>query len=232
MKLECVECSKGMNPLRDTCSFLGQCGDDGLCECNEGTYGLSCEYDEPCSIIATEANPLNNGLGGGGQNEISKLFESGVQLLKNDENQIVLVQEKPVYFQLFNMTGPTDPMRPPNMTGLPEPTSKDYYYLLFFNGFRWVLSRSYKIPDLSIDTDGNIEVQLANYLSNEFHPYYSNYTGEVVSTEVPQSLPGDGFVPTSLDWFVVTPDTNLKYKEQGAVSNPYPEIKPLSCKED
>ena len=84
MKVECIDCSKGLNPSRDTCSLSGLCGDDGLCKCTEGNYGISCEYKTPCPILV-----------------FPDLLEEEYTPLKNGENKLVLVQGKPVYLHMM-----------------------------------------------------------------------------------------------------------------------------------
>ncbi len=204
MKLECIDCAKDLNPSRDKCSFSGKCGYDGLCQCNKGNYGPSCEYKEPCPVVIFRR--LND--------------EYNYQLFQNEENELVLVQEKPVYFNV-------DDTQEINATNLGNQQNRDYF-LIFFNGYRWVLSYLSSFEQFNSTTDGNIESELADYLRNKFHPHYSIYDAVLMTAPVPQSLPGDAFAPTNLIWYNTRFEKNSKQKNK-VVSNRARNYKPMRC---
>ena len=237
MKIECIDCLKEMNPFRDDCSFSGICGDDGLCICNTGDYGLSCEYKAPCNIKSMSRDGNDNQ---GPKNKF--IIGQKFQLLEDVEKKLVMVQEKPVYYSIVNETdrsskknntdGPPQNNKPPQERNLDE---KEFTCeVIFFNGFRWVVTRSFPYKkEMSTYTNvGNITSQLANFLTNIFHPYYSPYESEVMSAPMPQSIPGDGFTPTNVAWYIVREDTNLLHEDQGSVMIVSPLIAPFKCDED
>ena len=272
MKLECIDCKKGKNQLRDTCSTDGQCGDDGLCICTKGNHGLSCEYTAPCNLTFVERPPGMEREQEKKKDEmdkiLEKLFNGTFQLLENanNNNELVLVQNKPVFFQVWNeslLTSddkrpnkkpsiPNESTPPPNKKpsifstpppkGTPSPPpnklrilseggEEQKHAVIFFNGYRWVVSVEFNFKQLDSTTDGNME--LVDFLSNKFHPYYSIYEGNFMSEPVPQSLPGDKFIPTNLKWYQVNEDDeNLRYKDQGSVNLRNAPIPPLKCKEN
>mmetsp|Transcript_29784 Transcript_29784/g.50793 ORF Transcript_29784/g.50793 Transcript_29784/m.50793 type:complete len:1440 (-) Transcript_29784:34-4353(-) len=148
------------------------------CMCNDGYYGLRCEYSEPCQIV--EVNRRDEGFAkeGGGQ------FTSKYYRLENVDTYY-----HPVYTSLGgneSLTNGTD--------------------FVFFTGERWIMSYKYLFPDLENVTDKDELAPFFRKFHGHFTTYSAVYESEPVYID--KLLSADRKAsPLSIRWRPSSSDT-------------------------
>jgi len=184
--------------LTDTsCKFLGDavCNGRGVCKddscvCNEGYFGLKCEFGEPCDTLATD---IRFGVFRGNR-EWSTEFD----ILKSENDEIVVSYNRPVYYKSYK-DGVID--------------------IVMFVGRRWVVTSSEMLSGFwnknnSVTSEGQISTVLSDYLS-DFHAYYSKNKIAFTTEPVDARSPEDSATPVEKQWFRVK---EASQKEMGIQS--------------
>jgi len=172
--------------LTDTsCKFLGDavCNGRGVCKddscvCNEGYFGLLCEFKEPCDTLEADIRFEEFR----GNREWSTKFD----ILKSENDEIVVSYNRPVYYQEYK-DGVID--------------------ILMFVGRRWVVTSSEMLSGFwnknnSVTSEGQISTVLSDYLS-DFHAYYSKNKIAFTTEPVDALSPADSATPIEKQWFRV-----------------------------
>jgi len=171
--LQCYDCS---NTLDDFCApGQGTCVAN-RCVCNDGWYGLRCEFRQPCEAleVTTSAGFLS-------ARDWSDQFN---ETLRFKNGQQVSVYNRPVYinkdFREFD--------------------------LIVFTGWRWIMLYSALLFDRKENPDifspSNLTREdLANYFQNEFHANYAKYYVGFISEPVNVDTRLDTAAPTQVRWY-------------------------------
>jgi hypothetical protein len=109
-RLSCFDCQED----EDFCGDNGSCSvDDNTCQCEEGYYGLRCEFLSPCPKITTDERV--------GGLVSSRDWSSTYEMMRDADDAMVEVYNRPVWISEY------------------EPGLFD---LIFFTGRRWVITYS------------------------------------------------------------------------------------------
>jgi len=178
--LMCYECSQE----DDFCGDQGKCSKAGKkfdqCLCNNGYYGLRCEYSEPCQVVEAEGFSKE----GGGQ------FTSKYYRLEDAVGSHVDTYYHPVYTSLGgneSLSNGTD--------------------FVFFTGERWIMSYKYLFPDLENVTDKNELAPFFRKFHGYYTNYSAVYESEPVY--LAKLLSADQKAsPLSIRWRLSSSDTS------------------------
>uniref|UniRef100_A0A7S4INK8 EGF-like domain-containing protein n=1 Tax=Odontella aurita TaxID=265563 RepID=A0A7S4INK8_9STRA len=191
---------------RGECSKVGTCVHN-MCVCNEGRYGLNCEFEEPCESLAVDT--ATGAFPGPEEwsNKFAVLYEGDDG---NDANSTAAtadgkrrrkkakVYERPVYSREYG-----------NGT----------HHVVMFTGRRWILAESRHL----INSDAPISSgELAEYLTRSFHAHWTPYEAEFMSSPTDVVTPTDAATPVGLDWY------RTKSYQKGADEN-FPVQTQLLC---
>ena len=143
--LACYDCTDD-----SSCQQNGKCYSDGTCECNEGHFGLRCEYPEPCRRLEIEGKGF---VKMGGSN-----FATTYHRLEGAETY-----NHPVYTSLSD-----------------NETLSNRTDILLFTGLRWILSTKHLFPGLTNVNDREGLVQYFSSFHGHFSDYAASYISEPV----------------------------------------------------
>lgn len=141
--LACYEC----NNDGSDCNGRGTCT-KGVCHCDKGWSGLSCEFEEACQSLFVDTVSSSIGFGR------TQKFSDSYELLVVNQTQ-VNSYHRPVYFH--------------------ETNSGTNFDALFFTGRRWAVTNMDQLFDYRPE-GGHTQEALANYFNNSFHGAWSNYS--------------------------------------------------------
>lgn len=163
----------------------GSCeeGEDILCKCDDGHYGLNCEF-QACPILEIDSQ-FEGFLG-------DRDWSSRYEVLRV-LNETVQVYGRPVYINETTRDGNVD--------------------IIMFTGRRWVVTHSGLLDlASSCDTvqsidDDDLKATLADCLTG-FHGHFSNFTATFISEPMDVETSADAATPIDLQWFNrrVSPD--------------------------
>lgn len=211
--MTCNECSKECKPEN------GRCDARENCVCNDGHYGLNCEFKDPCSMVM----PNIQGRGfppfieGGVEHDVPYrfamlTFEDGGNATAHLKGSLQ-VKHRPVW---FNQT-------------------KNAAYMILFSGRRWLL---YGYPLYVATKQDYVEtITRSNFsmVDTKYSPIYA-------SSPVDIGTPANGPTPDSVDWFYATrkfdgepfvqgddDDTPVSYRTTWWVEDNQPVSTKLQC---
>lgn len=174
--LECYHCE-------EACNNHGSCL-NGICHCEDGYFGLHCEFLAPCPTLEIDAR--KDGFISTrhwSDNYEQLLFESTSAVEDSGSTSAVAtgliplhVYHRPVYFN-GNEDGTSD--------------------LIFFTGRRWVVTSS----DSLMEKPQGGRAELTSYFQEDFHAHWSNYSISFLSEPVDIATPGDASSPIDLVFF-------------------------------
>lgn len=177
--LWCNDCNQHRNP----CNGAGTCAFGGDCFCDENRFGVNCGLSDPCEQLVVDMSTDRLGPSTDGQD---KRLPGSYDILRNQNYIKVIVNSRPVYF---------GSMTPGNNTRY----AKTSYALILFTSCRWYTIVTTSFPALN---NGTTTDDLAHFLSNDFHAYFSSYSARYISEAVCNVA-----LPTSLKWYVSDPFT-------------------------
>lgn len=151
----------------------GTCGSDGNCLCESNRYGLNCGLRDLCTELVVDQSFLRL--------ELPTEFSA----LNHENGTNVVVNARPVFFGLMPLENETNF------------TMETDYALVLFCSRRWLTIVTNTFPAMA---KGTTAEELAHFLSNDFHPYFSSYSVRYVSEPVSHSA-----LPTNLKWYVSHP---------------------------
>ena len=175
----------------DECNGRGTCS-DGACDCEEGYFGLRCEFLEPCLSMAMDAR-TDGFLGTRPWSDSFELLQVAAAMDEEDdysESTALVpleVYHRPVYLNEYE---------------------EGKFDLIFFTGRRWVVTNSDSLFDARSMDDGSPKVSLAEYFQEQFHAHWSNFSISFVSDALDVATPGDANSPLDLAFFEAAPRTN------------------------
>jgi hypothetical protein len=194
--LHCFECGNSLNAaVGDECSGRGTCS-DAVCTCDNGWYGLRCEFLEPCQVLSVDARAtgferkdLNREsseryriLTSPTIHEHSVKGEATVQSTTAPP-QIVEAYHRPVYMGHY---------------------VQGHYDLLFFTGRRWAQTHTGLLHEINLTdtmTEQEAEDRIAKFFLEDFHAHWSFFEVEWMSEAMDLSTPDDASAPIELQWF-------------------------------
>lgn len=174
------------------CGSHGTCvGRDG-CFCDDGWFGLRCEFPNPCAAI--EIDERREGFLG------TRQWSTQFQLLRDSVGETVMVYSKPVYAK-------------------PSDTDPQIVDIIIFTGRRWMMTHSGLLSDFKSNQAKNMSQavleELSNYIAADFHAYWSNFQAAFVSEAVDIATPRDSATPINVQWF----ETSVSVTEQTVVAS-------------
>jgi hypothetical protein len=110
-KMSCYDCNT-LEDFEDRCGGRGQCMNN-LCECEEGYFGLLCEFEEPCESLELDERS--------GNFRGTRDWSSHYDVLTDAQDELVQVYNRPVYVNEY---------------------SEGKFDIILFTGRRWVLTYS------------------------------------------------------------------------------------------
>jgi len=141
------------------------------CECEEGKYGLRCEFDAPCPYLQidfrTRPFPTDFGV-------IPYTFD----ILVDTEDKPVEVYHRPVYVY----------------------ESDGFFDVILFQGRRWVLTNSDLLNITDADNVVSAE-DLAEFFTTDYVGIYSQTLSYFVTAAMDVDTPQDSFTPEGLEWY-------------------------------
>ncbi|CAB9529527.1 unknown protein [Seminavis robusta] len=178
--LSCFDCTREEEGSAD-CGGKGICT-SAVCDCEDGLYGLRCEFVSPCPWITIDARTEKFAT----TRDWSTEYES----IELSNGEVVESYHRPVYVHEYD---------------------GGKYDVVMFTGARWALTSSEfllhggRIPDrkLSNGQEG-VGSDIGNFFKYFFHAYngyYGNYTVAFLSDYMQVGTQLDSNSPVSLSWY-------------------------------
>jgi len=166
-RLICYDCdNNGDLP----CSGRGSC-EENACQCDDGFYGLQCEFEDPCNTLAIDEQ-FSGFLG-------TRDWSTKYNLLQI-EDQTVDVYDHPVYINEYD---------------------EGLFDVIMFTGRRWVATYSDLLNLTSeAMTNKDPKQALYDYLM-QFHAHFSDFQVAFISEPVDKDTPSDAVTPLAVEWF-------------------------------
>ena len=181
--LYCFDCEED-GEGSDDCGGNGSCR-DAVCECEEGFYGLRCEFPTPCSHLEIDARTE--------EFASTRDWARDYQTSSLPSGALIEAYHRPVYFYQY---------------------ASGEYDVVMFTGRRWALTSSVYLPDggrLSDDELKAIDVSresvgddIGNFFEYMFHGYRGNFDEYFVaflSDPMDQTTESDASSPVGFQWF-------------------------------
>lgn len=151
------------------CNGLGTCVNN-QCQCNGDRFGRHCEFSAPCPSLTVDQRTFSLP---DDEASVSQLSDNYTLLRRNETGKLVLVYHKPVYVYDYGQ-GLTD--------------------IIMFLGRRWIATSTSTFFDvLNFERIYFSDIDdIAYYLSEEFHGYFSGYRAYFVSA--PMDVGKDDFL--------------------------------------
>ena len=166
------------------CDFDGDCGGDGdasgvcngaECICGNEYYGLRCDFDRETTCTYLE---IDEGILGG-----TRSYAQKYSVLRDPTGELIFFYHKPIF--------------------LSERTSKQSPDIIFYSGYRWILTRTWErfLVDPSVALTN---VNIANFFSTTFPEISSLVEGieYLVSEPVRFNTASDEATPQGLQWYI------------------------------
>jgi len=183
-RLMCFTCESGGQEGSDACAGHGVCN-NAVCECEDGFFGLRCEFTTPCSTLAIDARTDDFAS--------TRDWATDFQTIKMENAGLVTAYHRPVYVHDYD-------------DGL--------YDVIMFTGRRWALTsseflpRGGKISDEELQALSQNHQGVGNEIGNFFHFIYHGYQGyfeesyvAFLSEFMDAMTDTDSSEPVGLDWF-------------------------------
>ncbi|CAB9500332.1 expressed unknown protein [Seminavis robusta] len=192
--LFCFDCTrKGMDGS-DECGGKGTCS-NAVCDCEDGWYGLRCEFVSPCPWITIDARTEKFAS--------TRDWASDYQSIELTGGAYVEAYHRPIYIHEYE--------------------SGDYDVVMFTGG-RWVLSSSKFLPNggriqASDLLEGQIDVgsDIGNFFQHSYHAYKGfsgNLSVAFLSGFMKLGTEGDLSSPVGFHWYHAE-EATADYKNQG-----------------
>ena len=149
----------------------GRCNDN-KCVCDEGHYGLRCEFDAPCPHLQIDFRTMP--FPSSDYGPIPYTFD----ILLRSDNYPVEVYHRPVY--VYNSDG--------------------FFDIILFQGRRWVLTNS-DLLNITDSESFLSATDLAEYFATDYVGIYTQTMGYFVTDSMDVDTPRDSFTPEGLEWY-------------------------------
>lgn len=152
-RLFCFDCENEGQENSDDCGGNGSCS-NAVCECEEGWYGLRCEFASPCNALAIDARTE--------EFASTRDWSSNYQTLELESGSLVESYSRPVFIHEYN---------------------SGEYDVVMFTGRRWALTSSEFLPrNGRISDDELLSISeehegLGSEIGNFFHYIFHGYKG-------------------------------------------------------
>lgn len=177
--LKCMDCGNAV-PGQPECYGRGSCS-DAVCECDQGWYGLRCEFHEPCTDL--EVDVRFDGF------EDAREWSTSYTILKNGEDTVTAYSH-PVYIGVEN---PDDVLA---FTG--RRWMATYAQLLDLDSSNIDVRQ----PDEDkIQVREEASARFAEYFLNGFHAYWSNFEVSFLTEPTDIGTELNSVQPTELAWY-------------------------------
>lgn len=154
----------------DNLCVNGRC-ENNECVCDEGKYGLRCEFDAPCPHLQIDfrTRPFPPDFG---------VIPYHFSILLNVDDSPVEVYHRPVYVY----------------------ESEGFFDIILFQGRRWVLTNS-DLLNITDPGSFIAATDLAEYFDNDYVGIYSRTLSYFVTDAMDVDTPKDSFTPEGLEWY-------------------------------
>ncbi|CAB9512223.1 expressed unknown protein [Seminavis robusta] len=179
--LFCFDCSNEDADGSDDCGGLGTCS-NAVCACDDGWYGLRCEFVSPCSWINIDARTEKFAS--------TRDWASSYQSIDLGNGTLVEAYHRPVYIHEYE-NGEFD--------------------AVMFTGGRWALTSSVflphagRIPSNALsDGQDDLGSDIGNYFTHAFHGYKgfsTNYSIAFLSDYIAMGTHLSSSSPVGFSWF-------------------------------
>ncbi|CAB9508221.1 expressed unknown protein [Seminavis robusta] len=193
--LFCFDCQEEDVENSDDCGRKGTCS-NAVCQCEDGWYGLRCEFVSPCSWITIDARTEDFAS--------TRDWSDEFQSIELGSGALVEAYYRPVYVYEYD-TGDYD--------------------VVMFTGGRWALTSSEflphggRIPDKLLgDGQESVGSDIGNFFKHHFHGYkgYSaNYSVAFLSDYVELGTHLDSSAPIGFTWYFAEEAKEASNRNQG-----------------
>ncbi|CAB9516192.1 unknown protein [Seminavis robusta] len=192
--LFCFDCTSDEEGS-DDCGGKGICT-NAVCDCEDGLYGLRCEFVSPCPWITIDARTEKFAT--------TRDWSTEYEFIELSNGELVEFYHRPVYVHEYD---------------------GGEYDVVMFTGARWALTSSEfllhggRIPDrkLSNGQEG-VGSDIGNFFEHFFHAYngyFGNYTVAFLSDYMQVGTQLDSNSPVSLSWYnAVAKEATAENKNQ------------------
>jgi hypothetical protein len=148
----------------------GKCVDNE-CVCDEGKFGLRCEFDAPCPHLQIDfrTRPFPTDFG---------VIPYNFDILLDADDYPVQVYHRPIYVY----------------------ESEGFFDIILFQGRRWVLTNS-DLLNLTEPGSFVAATDLADYFVTDYVGIYSRTLSYFVTDSMDVDTPKDSFTPEGLEWY-------------------------------
>ena len=182
----------------DVCGHHGQCVRNE-CDCNEGWYGLSCEFRTPCPVIGHDKTI---GYFPDSDHSSQVIRDLVFEIAFQSQSKIILpVQGESKVVEHQNYDGMVEVYDRPVYVNTYFESDKLKIHIMFFTGTRWLITTSDLISNYSSTWDLH---DLSTVFKADFH-YWSNRLPALYASEPEEKkTASESAVPVGLRWFKVS----------------------------
>ncbi|CAB9522004.1 expressed unknown protein [Seminavis robusta] len=209
--LHCFDCGHTYNAdTGDHCSGRGTCS-NAVCSCDQGWYGLRCEFLQPCPKLQLDARVSGSFLK---NNEIALHLEGGLDILMDKS------QNPPRLIEAYNK---------PVFAGH---LLHGHHLLVFYTGRRWVSTHTGLISPSANWTQFNSKEtalqELIKFFDN-FHGHWTNYAVEFISEPMDIATPADAPQPIGILFYEAITKSSINQTEIQAPNEARPTEARMVC---
>ncbi|CAB9509241.1 expressed unknown protein [Seminavis robusta] len=180
-RLFCFDCENEGEDDSDDCGGKGTCN-SAVCECQDGWYGLRCEFLSPCSELAIDARTEDFAS--------TRDWSSDYQSIELNSGSLAEAYYRPVYVHEY---------------------SNGAYDVVMFTGRRWALTSSEFLPrkgrvaDDSVSGGQGTGSDIANFFKYYYHGYRGYFDGDYsvafLSDFMDTTTHFDASTPVAFSWY-------------------------------
>lgn len=222
--LDCYDCDNGGKDSE--CTGRGSCS-NAVCDCDDGSFGLRCEFEEPCPFLAMDAR--TSGFLGtrpwSGSYELLQVITTTTGIVPGVNDSVLADPNQTV----TNATSANNTVAKGSfvsgMAGVVQVYHRPVYIheyqeglfdLIFFTGRRWVVTYSdfLHLENSSVTHNiSNPKLQLARYFEEDFHAHWSSFSIAFISEPVDVATPNDANSPMDLTFYQAATQNSAEQAE-------------------
>ncbi|CAB9529198.1 unknown protein [Seminavis robusta] len=194
----CFDCANEDAEGTDDCGGKGSCS-NAVCDCEDGWYGLRCEFVSPCPWITIDARKEKFAS--------TRDWASNYQFIELGDSTLVEAYHRPVYIHEYE---------------------SGEYDVVMFTGGRWALTSSVFLSHTGrIPSDGLSEGQddvgddIGNFFKYSFHGFKgfsTNFSVAFLSDYMEIGTERDSSSPVGLSWYDIAKEATAEDENQGTGS--------------
>ncbi|CAB9506909.1 expressed unknown protein [Seminavis robusta] len=192
----CFDCTKEDAEGSDDCGGKGTCS-NAVCDCEDGWYGLRCEFVSPCPWITIDART--------DKFASTRDWADNFQSIDLGNGALVEAHHRPVYIHEY---------------------SDGEYDVVMFTGGRWALTSSVFLPQAGripsnalTDSQDDVGNDIGNYFKHSFHGYKgfsTNFSVAFLSDFMEIGTDRDLSSPVGFAWYhAIAKERTTKNENQG-----------------